>query len=89
MESWKDRIMNSLEGAKPAEPATDLFAGIQARIQKPVMMHVVKRPYLALAAASLAIFVSANVYMLSAESSPNATVGSSAYQVQLADFNVY
>jgi hypothetical protein len=37
-EQWKDEVLNSLKGLKPAEPNAFLFTRIEARLQKPVVI---------------------------------------------------
>ncbi|MBK8192629.1 MAG: hypothetical protein IPK76_05315 [Lewinellaceae bacterium] len=92
-EAWKDRIMGSLEGAKRAEPGTHLYDGIRARLKAAnpaAQMHVVRRPYLALAAAFLALLLTANIRAL-AQRYPEVSVppDTSIYQLNAANFDLY
>ena len=89
-EQWKDNILRSLEAAKRAEPAPLLFDKIQAKIAATVpdgQMQGVYRPYLVLAAACLALLVTANVWALSFRAT-EPTVPST-YQADIANFDLY
>ncbi len=89
-EQWKDNILRSFEAAKRAEAAPFLFDKIRAKIAAAVPdgpMQVVYRPYLALAAACLALLVTANVWALSFRATePNVP---STYQADIANFDLY
>lgn len=85
-EHWKDEVLRSLEGARRAEPKPELYAGIRARIEAG-RMQVVRRPYVALAAACLLALAAANVWAL--RQRPPETSSASAYQIESADFDLY
>ena len=89
-ENWKNDVLRSLEGARRAEPGPWVYTRIRERIGQtaPVRaMRPVHPLYVALAAASLALLLTANVLALRQQSqvSNNPTV----YQVDSANFNVY
>lgn len=92
-EAWKDRILGSLEGAKRAEPDPHLYDGIRARLNatSPVaQMHVVRRPYLALAAACLVLLLTANIWALTQRyPETSAAPNTSIYQLDAANFDLY
>jgi len=85
-ESWKDQIMNSLDGAQRAEPQADLFEKIRHKIHT-APMQVVKKPYVAVAAACLAFIVALNFWALMRSSMPGET--SSVYQFDQTNFELY
>lgn len=90
MEPWQDDILQSMQGARRATPAPDLYDRIRLKItaldaSKP--MRVVRRPYLALAAASLALLISANVWAVRQQQSP--AVYPTADLVDPTNFNLY
>lgn len=89
-EQWKDDILHSLEGLKRAEPRPGLYAGIRAKLNAPAAAEpfkVVHRAYLALAAACLALLITANVWALRQEHT--GTPGPSVYQLDNTRFDVY
>jgi hypothetical protein len=80
-----DEILNSMKGAQRAEPDPMLYERIRAKIAVP--MQVVRRPYLAAAAACLALLITVNVWVLSRQQArPSATT---AYQIDQTNFNFY
>lgn len=87
MQDWKDDILNSLEGARRAEPNPDLYGKIQATIAGMSAMKVVKRPTLAVAAACLTLLITANIWAISQSRVENRTP--SVYQIESADFDIY
>lgn len=92
-EQWKDRIMGSLEGLKRAEPHPGMYSSIRTRLTdvKPAgQMHLVRRPYLALAAASLALLLIANVWVLKRQYSMSPSASNvSVYRLDNANFDLY
>ena len=89
-EQWKDDILRSLDGIKRAEPGPGLYAGIRAKLNAPAAagpFKVVHRAYLALAAACLALLITANVWALRQEQT--STSGTSVYQLDTTRFDVY
>ena len=86
-EKWKDDILRSMEGAKRAEPDPQLYTRIRERIMVP--MQVVRRPYLAAAAACLALLLTANIWALSTATQKPAPTSSSTYQIEQAHFDLY
>jgi hypothetical protein len=87
-ENWKDDIFRSLDGIQRAEPSPMLFDKIRAKTKAAAYeMQVVRRPYLALAAACLALLIMVNVRVLTHRhlESP----GVSVYQVDNANFDLY
>ena len=87
-EHWKDEVLRSLEGARRAEPDHRLYARIRARVEGRHNTGLVRRPYLALAAAALALLLTANVLAL-ARQRPAATPAYSGYALEVANFNLY
>ncbi len=87
MEQWKDDVLKSMQGAQRAQPDPQLYAAIQAKIVGIGAMQVVKRPYLALAAASLALLITANISLLASRSAETSTP--SVYQIENANFSIY
>ncbi len=87
MENRKDDILKSIEGAKRAQPDPQLYAAIQAKIAGIEHLQVVKRPYVALAAACLGLLIFANVSMLSNKDSAQKTP--SVYQIEYANYSLY
>lgn len=85
-ERWKEEVLRSLEGAKRAEPAPGLYAGIRSRLAP---MQVVRRPYVALAAACLAVLITANVWALHQRQVETPASSVSVYQVDNARFDLY
>jgi hypothetical protein len=85
-EQWKDEVLRSMEGAKRAEPNPLLYHQIRAQLGK---MEVVRRPYLALAAASLALLLSANIYALAQQSTEQQAPAATVYQIDQANFDLY
>ncbi len=85
-EKWKDEVLNSLEGIQRAQPDPNLYAQIRAKVVAG-SMQVVRRPYLALAAACLTLLVIANVQAM--RQSPVHTTQSSIYVVDNANFSLY
>ena len=83
----KDDILLSLEGLKRAEPDPKLYASIQAKIANAGKMQVVRRPWLAVAAACLALLICANIWAFG-KSSLESRVPT-AYQIDQANFNLY
>lgn len=80
-----DEFLNSMKGAQRAEPDPKLYERIRAKIAMP--MQVVRRPYLAAAAACLALLITANILVLNRQQvQPTAT---SVYQIDEANFNFY
>lgn len=92
-EQWKDRILGSLEGVKRAEPRPELYQSIRAKLTDVKMagqMTVVRRPVLALAAACLALLLTANVWALKQQYSKDAPAPNvSVYQLDNANFDLY
>ena len=88
MENWKEDILKSMEGAKRASPPPELFSGIHAKIARNGRMTVVPRPYLALAAASLAFLIMANVWAVT-RAGGSLKTESSTYQLSQANFDLY
>ncbi|MEI6410319.1 MAG: hypothetical protein WCR52_13110 [Bacteroidota bacterium] len=87
---WKDDVFRSLEGIQRAEPGPELLDKIKAKTSKianGATMQVVRRRYLVLAAACLALLVLANVQALN-QRKPVPSM-SSAYQVDNANFDLY
>jgi len=83
---WKDQIINSLEGAKRAAPNPLLYDNIRRKIAG-AKFQVVRRPYLAMAAACLVFLITANIWALNQR---NAGLTSpSVYQIEVANFNLY
>jgi hypothetical protein len=83
---WKDQVIRSLEGAKRAAPNPLLYDDIRIKIAG-AKLQVVRRPYLALAAACLAFLITANIWALSQRST--GATSPSVYQVEVANFNLY
>ena len=92
-EQWKDRILGSLEGANRAVPRPEVYHNIRAQltgVQMAGQMTVVRRPVLALAAACLALLLTANVWALKQQYSKDAAApNSSVYQLDNANFDLY
>ncbi len=89
-EQWKEDILRSISGAKRAEPRPDLYAGIRAKLNAPAAAEsfkVVHRAYLAVAAACLALLITANVWALRQEHT--GASGSSVYQLDNTRFDLY
>lgn len=86
-EQWKDDILRSIEGAKRAEPGPFLFDNIREKIGSAGRMQVVRRPYLALAAACLALLLAANIRAM--RQSNGETSAHSIYQVDNTNFELY
>lgn len=87
-EHWKDEIMRSLDGARRAEPGPELYNRIRAQLTTG-SLQVVRRPYAALAAACLALLISANVYALVRRSAHATSPATSVYQLDQANFDLY
>lgn len=85
-EQWKVGILNSLEGIKKAEPDALLYDKIKSKIWAGPI-QVVRRPYVFLAAACLAVLVVSNVWMLSQGGMEKPAI--SVYQVDNANFDLY
>ena len=89
-EQWKDDILNSLEGIRRAEPDPQLYARIKSKTGEAVVavrLQVVRRPYVALAAACLAALMIANVWAIGhRQVEPSST---SVYSVDSARFDLY
>ncbi len=75
-----------MKGAQRAEPDPMLYERIRAKIAG--QMEVVRRPYLAAAAACLALLITANVLVLSKKRVETTGV-TTAYQVDQTNFNIY
>ena len=89
-ERRKNDILSSLDGLKRAEPGPEVYAGIRAKIDKAFVgsgLQVVRGPYLALAAASLVLLITANIWALNRQQTE--TTASSVYQVDNAHFDLY
>jgi len=89
-EDWKDDIFRSLEDIQRAEPSPELLDKIKAKTNKVVVntaIQVVRRPYIALAAACLLLLLMANIRALSLGRNMPST--SSAYQIDNANFDLY
>ncbi len=89
-EQWKDDILNSLEGIQRAEPDADLYAKIRSKTVEAMVvgrMHVVRRPYVSLAAACLAALIVTNVWVISQRQVEGSSV--STYSVNSAHFDLY
>lgn len=76
-----------MEGAQRAQPDPQLYAAIQAKIAGMGQMPVVKRPYVALAAACLGLLIMANISLLSKRNSVQSTP--SIYQLESANYSLY
>ena len=87
-EVWKDKILRSLEGAKRAEPDPQLYGRIQTQLRAG-QMQIVRSPYLALAAACLAVLLTANIYALAQQNTGQPTAERSVYQVDQTSFDLY
>lgn len=85
-ESWKDQIMNSLDGAQHAEPQADMFEKIKQKMHT-TPMQVVKKPFVAVAAACLAFIVALNIWALMRAPMPGDT--STVYQFDHTNFELY
>ncbi len=91
-EAWKDKVLRSLEGAQRAEPNPQLYQGIQARLGKLAnsgKMEIVRRPYLALAAACLALLITANIYAMAQQNRPAQISEATVYQLDQTNFDLY
>ncbi len=86
-EQWKDEVLRSLEGARRAEPGPLLYDKIRAKTVLAAPMHVVRPGYLALAAACLALLVTANAWAFSQSRQEASTP--SAYQLDNTNFDLY
>jgi hypothetical protein len=85
-EQWKEEVLNSLEGIQRATPDTNLYNRIRAKViagQK----RVVRRSYVAMAAACLVVLVASNVWVLAQRKVE--MQASSPYQVDNANFDLY
>jgi hypothetical protein len=85
-EQWKEEILNSLEGIQQAAPNKNLYNKIRTKViagQK----RVVRRPYVALAAACLVVLVASNVWILAQRKVD--IPASSIYRVDNANFDLY
>ena len=60
-EQWKEEILNSLKGMKPAEPNAFLFTRLEAKLQK---AGVMPRWQLSLAAIVLVLLLTANTLVM-------------------------
>ncbi|MCB0524950.1 MAG: hypothetical protein KDC86_10515, partial [Saprospiraceae bacterium] len=74
--------------AERAQPDPDVYKRILARIEIREKLEVVKRPYVALAAACLAFLIMANVYAISNNRGVSRG-GSSTYDMEIANYNLY
>lgn len=91
-EEWKNTILNSLQGAQRAKPDPQVYQRIQARLGERTgagKMELVRRPYLALAAAGLALLITANVYALAQQRTASTSPSASSYQLDRANFDLY
>jgi len=79
--------LKSLQGIQRAEPDPALYGKIRSRVLQETKMQVIRRPYLAMAAACLTLLISANIWAISHRSP--AFGGPAAYQVEAANFNLY
>lgn len=89
-EKWKDEVFRSLEGIQRAEPGPELLDKIKAKTNKVAAntaIQVVRRPYIALAAACLLLLLMANIRALNL--SRNMPSTSFANQVDNANFDLY
>lgn len=89
-EDWKDEILRSLEGIQRAEPSPEILDKIRAKtnnVATNTAIQIVRRPYIALAAACLLLLLMANIRALN--QGRNIPSTSSAYQVDNANFDLY
>lgn len=85
-EDWKDRIINSLDGLQRAEPQPGLYAKINAQFRQ-TPLKMVKKPYVAVAAALLVLVAALNVWAVGhAVSDARAA---SVYQIDPGNFQLY
>jgi hypothetical protein len=82
-EQWKEEILNSFNGIQRAQPGAHLYE----KIRTSGTLKVVKRPYIAAAAACLVLLISANIWMLRQKPAEPPMV--STYQVDNANFDLY
>lgn len=86
-ESWKDQIMNSLDGAQRADPQADMFEKIKQKMRT-APLQMVKTSFVAVAAACLAFIVALNIWTLMRSPVPG-EASSSAYQFDRTNFELY
>lgn len=84
-----DDILKSLEGASRAEPSAQAYQMILQRIAASEQIRLVRRPYVALAAACLALLLSVNVLALKQQTSPGGHASPGTYQLDAANFDFY
>lgn len=86
-ENWKDDVLHSLDGIESAAPPAELYGKIRYKVLNMRQLQVVRRSYIAVAAAGLALLLTANIWVLSS----TRTVGNtpSVYQIEQANFNLY
>jgi hypothetical protein len=65
-DKWKDEVLGSLKGVKPAEPNPFLYSKIRKKInsQNPESEIQISRPYLSLATAALLLLLVVNVLVI-------------------------
>lgn len=91
-EHWKNEILGSLEGLQRAEPDPALYAIIQARLKEGVKprLQVIRRSYVAVAAACLLLLLAANVYALQQQHTKPLRTAPAAYDaLENARFDLY
>ena len=88
-ENWKDDVLNCVTGISKAEPNSLLYHTIREKIIYNARMKpsVVKKPYLALAAACLALVLTANIWIFN-QSHVTSSLPTD-YPIDLANFNLY
>lgn len=85
-EKWKDEVLNSMAGATRAQPDPRVYRQIQVRLGK---LQTVRTPYLALAAAGLALLLSANIFALAKQGAGQQAPAATVYQINQANFDLY
>lgn len=60
-EKWKDEVLESLAGIKPAEPGQFLFTRIEARLQEKTNLSVLQ---VRLAAACMILLIAFNLWVV-------------------------
>lgn len=89
METWKDKIMDSLDGLEKASPANDVFANIQQRIHTQKTKYA--REWVAVAAAVLLVICTNGYFVLNTnvEGTTTATNQTDSYSGIVSNLNIY
>lgn len=83
---WKDEIIESMQGARRAEPRPELLEAIIQRISASGLRYV-SRMQVAMAAAGLVLVVSVNAWAWMQQRAFSTT--DSSYNLSLTEFQLY